>query len=102
MTEEPSTRPPARRYVRAGAADLELEDRTNATVTSPIRIQNCGPLGSASFTRTLEPGTRVEILEETRGPEGLVRILFPGGGDRGTLVDVEDIESDPDADRSDG
>lgn len=97
MSDEPATKPPLRRYARA-AAELQLEDRSNATVARQLRIHNCGPAGSASFTRTLDAGTRVQIVEEH--PTGLYRILFPGGGDHGTLVDVEDI--DPDDDRPPG
>lgn len=87
--------PPRRSYVRGGAGSTEIEDRSNATVATPIVLHNCGPIGSPTFKRTLEPGTRVEIVDELQ-LGSLYRILFPGSSLNGSLVHTEDV--DPDAD----
>lgn len=88
--------PPRRSYVRGGAGDPEIEDRSNATVRTPIVLHNCGPIGSASFKRTLQAGMRVEITDELQ-LGSLYRILFSGSSLNGSLVHAEDIEPDADS-----
>lgn len=88
--------PPRRGYVRGGTGSTEIEDRSNATVAVPIVLHNCGLIGSPSFKRTLEPGTRVEIVDELQ-LGSLYRILFPGSSLNGSLVHAEDVEPDEDS-----
>ena len=91
MTDEIPA-PPRRGYARSGA-ELVVEDRNNATVTTAITLHNCGLVGSKDFKRTLEVGTRVQITDELQ-LGSLYRILFPNSSDHGSLVHAEDIEPD--------
>lgn len=87
-------RPRHSSLLRAALADRDDASGppANATVREPITIHYCGPPGSSSATRRLEPGTRV-LITELR-PSGLARIVYPGSSDRGALVDGRRVIAD--------